>query len=155
MSNQTSLKLQLLRLLLTLAPITRTIPINVNCLVHEQVVTMMHFFNYLILKDKCWCQTLKLFMFNVIQTVKLILILIYLYGACYNQDCLYRSFTETRNFPPNKQLGQEKLPLNRRNFVQDQAPKRGPSCLMASGLKLEKKVQGGRTKKRPNQSTAI
>lgn len=72
----------------------------------------------------------------------------YLYGVCYNQDCLYRSFIETHNFPPKKQLWQEKLLLNRRNFEQDQAPKRGPSCLMASGLKLEKKVQGGRTKKK-------
>lgn len=70
MSNQSSLKLQLLRLLLTLAPKTRTVPINVNRLVHEQVVTMMHSFNNLILKDKCWCQTLQLCMLNVIQSIK-------------------------------------------------------------------------------------
>lgn len=72
MSNQTVLKLQLLRLLLTLAPKKRTVPINVSRLVHEQVVTMTHFFNNLILKDKCLCQTLKLCMLNVIQSIKFI-----------------------------------------------------------------------------------
>lgn len=144
MSNQTSLKLQLLRLLLTLAPKTRTVRINVNRLVHEQFVTMLqpagcNSFNDLILKDKCWCQTLKLCMFNVIQTIKLILIEMYLYSVCYSQDCLQRSFTETRNFHPKQATVAGKTPVEQKKLWAGPGPEEGTLLLMASGLKSEQK----------------
>lgn len=51
MLDQTRLKLN--KLLLTLAPQARTVPVTVNRLVHEQAVTMTHCFNDLMLQDNC------------------------------------------------------------------------------------------------------
>lgn len=66
MLNQTRRKLQLHKLLLTLAPQARTLPINVNRLVHEHAVTMTHSFHYLIVQNNCWYRTsAKLGIFNV------------------------------------------------------------------------------------------